>query len=64
MSVFRSGKLLYKSPPLEEIRSRVNEELARFRPEHRRLHGAEPYPVGVTSELYELRERMARGLER
>ena len=62
--VFRSGKLLYKSPPLEQIRSRVKEELARFRPEHRRLHGAEPYPVGVTSELYELRERMTRGLER
>lgn len=56
--VFRAGRRVYEVRSLEETRERVRKEIEGFRLEHRRPRDTEGYPVGVTRDLHELRERM------
>ncbi len=53
--VFERGKLVYKLPDIEEIKTRVAEELERFHSGVKRFVNPHSYPVGLEASLYELK---------
>lgn len=53
--IFRNGKLMYKSPALEEIRKRAFEQLETLDKTHKRLINPHLYPVGLEENLHHLR---------
>jgi nicotinate phosphoribosyltransferase len=67
-AVMREGKRLAPSPPLEQVRQRAKQQLARLPESTRRLQAAEPYPVRFSRKLTELledfRNRMAEPTEK
>ncbi|HEX8616180.1 MAG TPA: nicotinate phosphoribosyltransferase [Thermoanaerobaculia bacterium] len=63
--VFRRGVRVYDPPPLEEIRTRREQQLALFHPGVKRLVYPHRYPVGLEQQLHELKTRLileARGV--
>jgi nicotinate phosphoribosyltransferase len=56
--VFRAGKRVYQSPPLERIRQRTKEQLARFHPGVKRFLNPHRFPVGLERQLHDLRTRL------
>jgi nicotinate phosphoribosyltransferase len=62
--IFRQGRLVYKSPPLESIRSRVQSQLHMFHGGVKRFVNPHEYPVGLELGLHKLKTRLilqARG---
>jgi nicotinate phosphoribosyltransferase len=62
--IYRGGKRVYDPPPLAEIRSRREAQLARFHPGIKRFENPHSYPVGLEQTLFDLRTRLiaeARG---
>lgn len=62
--VFREGKRVYDSPPLDEIRARRERDFARFHEGIKRFVNPHRYPVGLEQQLCELRTKLileARG---
>lgn len=62
--VFRAGRRVYDPPALTAIRSRVQEQLARFHPGIKRFVNPHEYPVGLEQGLHERRTELvlrARG---
>ena len=62
--IYRGGKRVYDSPPLDEIRRRRAEQLARFHPGIKRFENPHSYPVGLEQTLFDLKTRLildARG---
>jgi nicotinate phosphoribosyltransferase len=60
----RGGRVVGDRPPLEAIRDRAREELARFHPGVRRFVNPHRFPVGLEKALFDLRTRLileARG---
>lgn len=51
--VFRDGKAVYSSPPLQQIRQRAQDQLACLPAEVKRSPDPAPYPVGLEESLYE-----------
>jgi nicotinate phosphoribosyltransferase len=65
--VFRKGKRVYDPPPIDAVRSRVQEQLAGFDPRFKRLKQPDVYPVGLELGLHERKNDLIleeRGLER
>ncbi|HYO75717.1 MAG TPA: nicotinate phosphoribosyltransferase [Thermoanaerobaculia bacterium] len=63
--VFRRGVRVYDPPPLPEIRTRREQQLALFHPGVKRLVNPHRYPVGLEQQLFELKTRLileARGV--
>lgn len=63
--VIRRGAAAWKSPSLQEIRSRTGEQLARLHGGVKRLVNPHQYPVGLERGLFDLRTRLvleARGI--
>jgi nicotinate phosphoribosyltransferase len=63
--VLRAGRLVYEAPPIEAVRARAREQVARLHPGIRRFVNPHQYPVGLALELHELKTRLvleARGL--
>jgi nicotinate phosphoribosyltransferase len=63
--VLRSGKVVLARPGLEEIRRRVQDQLARLHPGIKRFLFPHQYPVGLERGLFDLRTRLvleARGV--
>jgi nicotinate phosphoribosyltransferase len=56
--IVRDGELVYEFPSLEEIRRNRKDQLAHFHESHRRLHNPHEYKVGLTLELWQLKEQM------
>lgn len=50
--IFRDGKCVYQSPPLQEIRAHTLAELEHFAPAVRRFLYPEPYFVGLEKSVY------------
>lgn len=53
--VFRRGKLVYREPSLEEVRNRVQDQLAQLHPGLKRLLNPHEYPVGLEPGLFQLK---------
>ncbi len=53
--IFKKGKKVYSSPQLNEIRERVQKQLASLDKTHRRLVNPHLYPVGLEENLHHLR---------
>ena len=56
--IMRNGKLVYDFPPLVEIRSRTQEQLAALHPAIKRFVNPHRYPAGLEPGLNELRNSM------
>lgn len=54
--VMKDGQRLGASPPLEQVRQRTRQEIAKLPAGVRRLHNAAAYPVRFSRELEQLRE--------
>ncbi len=64
--VFRGGRQVYTEPPLDQVRARTAEQLARFHPGVRRFVNPHQYPVGLERGLHDLKTRLileARGVD-
>lgn len=62
--IYRGGKRVYHPPPLDEIRARREEQLARFHAGIKRFENPHSYPVGLEQTLFDLKTRLileARG---
>ena len=55
--VFRSGKLVYQPPALQQIRKRVQDQLAMLHPGIKRFLNPHQYPAGLEFGLHELKSR-------
>jgi nicotinate phosphoribosyltransferase len=63
--VFRTGKLVYKSPALPDVRRRTSDQLRLFHSSVKRFLNPHQYPVGLELELHNLKTQLilqARGL--
>lgn len=56
--VFRAGTAVYESPPLQNVRERAKAQLSRLRAATLRRMNPQPYPVGLESSLFELKNRL------
>lgn len=52
VDVFKDGELVYDTPPLEEMRSFVNENLELLWDEYKRSMNPEEYPVDLSEECW------------
>lgn len=62
--VFKQGQQVYRPPPLDEIRRRVQSQLGMFHPGVKRFVNPHQYPVGLELGLHELKTELvlrARG---
>ncbi len=59
-SVFENGKLVYKSPDLNTIRSRVNEQLGKLHETVKRFHNPHEYPVGLEEKLHDFKVKLIK----
>jgi nicotinate phosphoribosyltransferase len=62
--IFRKGNLIYALPTLEEIRTRVQQQLALLHPGIKRSVNPHQYPAGLELRLHELKTKLilkARG---
>ena len=55
MPVFRRGKLIYRLPSLNEIRQRVQKQLAMFHGGINRFVSPHQYPVGLEIGLHNVK---------
>jgi nicotinate phosphoribosyltransferase len=62
--VVRSGRRIYDSPSLDDIRARVRRELAGLFGEGVSLHASGSYPVGLDQSLAELKSHLIREASR
>lgn len=65
--IFRQGKLVYDSPPLDDIRRRARAQILMMNSKFKRLTGADRYLVGLDVRLHALKTRLiqeARNLVR
>jgi nicotinate phosphoribosyltransferase len=58
LPVFRAGKLLGQSPSLEEIRTRVQQQLAMFHAGVKRFTNPHQYPAGLELSLHDLKTQL------
>lgn len=58
--VIKSGKLIYDRPSLAQIRETAAGNLMKLPDEYKKLEGAPAYPVGLSSGLTALRERLVK----
>jgi nicotinate phosphoribosyltransferase len=56
--VVHRGEVICQFPTLEEIRSRRKDQLARLHESYRRLYNPHEYKVGMTSALWETKQRV------
>jgi nicotinate phosphoribosyltransferase len=58
--IFRGGRAVYASPPLDDIRRRAQQQLASLDPAVRRLSDPQRYPVSLEGRLRELKSSLIR----
>lgn len=56
--IMKEGKVVYDFPSLGKIRSRLKDQLCRLNDTYRRLSQPHEYKVGLTRELWNLKEQM------
>jgi nicotinate phosphoribosyltransferase len=60
VQVFRKGKLVYKSPPVDKIRENTIQSLARLDAAYKRFHNPHVYHVSLSSRLYRVKQTLLR----
>ncbi|MBI4495308.1 MAG: nicotinate phosphoribosyltransferase [Deltaproteobacteria bacterium] len=60
--IFQGGRLVYEIPPLVEIQRNTLAQLARLRPEHKRLHNPHIYHVSLGEKLFLEKQRLIQSL--
>jgi nicotinate phosphoribosyltransferase len=63
--IYRGGKRVYDSPPLESMRDRAASQLTLFHPGVKRFVNPHRYPVGLEQQLFDLKTELvlrARGV--
>jgi nicotinate phosphoribosyltransferase len=63
--VVRAGRIVHEAPPLDAVRARTADQLARLHSGITRFVNPHEYPVGLSAELHELKMRLvleARGV--
>jgi nicotinate phosphoribosyltransferase len=58
VSIFRAGKLVYERPTIHEVRKNAAAQLGKFYSGIKRLLNPHIYPVGLESNLHELKRRL------
>ena len=58
--VFREGHLVLEKKSIHEIRKKAVEEAENFY----KIHGENPYPVGLEKKLHDLKEKLTRELRK
>lgn len=56
--IFRRGKLVYKPPPLDSIRTRAQKQLAMLHPGIKRFANPHQYPAGLELTLHEFKTEL------
>lgn len=56
--IFRKGELVYRCPPLAELRAHAASQLSAFWTEYRRLHRPQRYKVDLSKPLYDLKQSL------
>jgi len=56
--IFRAGRLVHEKRPLDEIRARVQDQLAHLYAGTKRLLNPHEYPVGLDPALFDLKTRL------
>ena len=57
-SIFKKGRLLYKSPSIHKIRDKLISDLCYIDKTHKRLENPHNYPVGLEKSLFEEKNKM------
>ena len=57
-SIFKNGKLVYKSPSIHDIRNNLISDLGYLDRTHKRLENPHNYPVGLEKSLFEEKNKM------
>jgi nicotinate phosphoribosyltransferase len=63
--VLEKGKVVYEPPPIDRVRQRTLDQLAKLHPTSKRFLNPHRYPVGLEQKLFDLRTQLilkARGL--
>lgn len=60
--VFRNGKCVYETPPLEMIRQHTIDNLSRFHAGIKRFLNPHQYPVGMEKTLYDLKIKLMKNI--
>jgi nicotinate phosphoribosyltransferase len=58
--IFQKGKLVYKSPPLKEIRDNTLKNLAKLDPAYKRFHNPHVYHVSLSPRLYRVKQMLLK----
>lgn len=58
--VMRAGKIVWKEPPLKDVRQRVQDQLTLFHPGIKRLENPHKYPCGLEAGLYDYKIKLIR----
>ena len=58
LPIYRAGRRVYHSPPIEEIRSQAKRQLGQLHPGIRRFINPHVYPVGLEQGLHELKTKL------
>ncbi len=56
--VFVNGKQVHNLPPLAHIRSHYNDQRSQFWPEYLRLLNPEIYPVGLSKQVWKIKQKL------
>jgi len=56
--IFRGGKMVCQLPPIDEIRQRVQKQLAMFNPGIKRFTNPHEYPAGLELSLHDLKTKL------
>jgi nicotinate phosphoribosyltransferase len=58
--IYRSGELIYETPPLMDIQAYAKEDLDTFWDEYKRLNNPHVYKVDLSQKLYDLKQQMLK----
>ncbi|MGQ9858391.1 MAG: nicotinate phosphoribosyltransferase [Thermodesulfobacteriota bacterium] len=60
VQVVRRGKIVYKSPPVQEIREKALRGLSKLDPAYKRFHNPHVYHVSLSPRLYRVKQTLLR----
>ncbi len=58
--IYKSGELIYNTPPLMDIQAYARQELDTFWDEYKRLNNPHVYKVDLSQELYDMKQQLLK----
>ena len=56
--IFKKGKIIYKSPSIEDMKKKLSDDLDSLDNSHKRLNNPHTYPVGIEENLFLEKQKM------